>query len=134
MEMAVQRFAHRVFLFSGIYGLIVLVPQLFTESRIARDFPPAITHPEYFYGFLGVAIAWQLCFLVIARDPVRYRMLMLPAIVEKLAFSVPSIVFFVQHRLSAVTTSFASFDLVLGALFLAAYRLTRPDRLDRASV
>jgi hypothetical protein len=58
---------------AGIYGLIVLVPQLFSESRIARDYPPVITHPEYFYGFLGVAIAWQLCFLVIAKDPVRYR-------------------------------------------------------------
>jgi hypothetical protein len=122
-----NRFARRVFSIAGIYGLIVLVPQLFTESRIARDFPPALTHPEYFYGFLGVAIAWQLCFLVIARDPARYRPIMLPAIVEKLAFSVPSIVLFLQHRLSGVTTSFAAFDLVLGVLFVAAYLLTNRD-------
>lgn len=120
-------FARRVFMIAGIYGLIVLVPQLFTESRIARDFPPAITHPEYFYGFLGVAIAWQLCFIVIARDPVRYRALMLPAIVEKLAFSVPSFVLYAQHRLSGLTTSIASLDLVLGMLFLAAYRRTNND-------
>jgi hypothetical protein len=122
-----NRFARRVFSIAGIYGLIVLVPQLFTESRIARDFPPALTHPEYFYGFLGVAIAWQLCFLVIARDPARYRPIMLPAIVEKLAFSVPSIVLFLQHRLSGVTTSFAAFDLVLGVLFVAAHLLTNRD-------
>lgn len=122
-----DRFARRVFTFAGIYGLIVLAPQLFAESRIGHDYPPAITHPEYFYGFLGVAIAWQLCFLVIAKDPVRFRQAMVPAMVEKLAFSVPSIVLFAQHRLSLVTTCFAAFDLVLGAAFLAAYRHTRID-------
>ena len=36
------------------------------EARVGRDYPPAITHPEYFYGFLGVAAAWQVAFLVIA--------------------------------------------------------------------
>ncbi len=84
-----DRFARRVFAIAGIYGLIVLVPQYFTESRIARDFPLALTHPEYFYGFLGVAIAWQLGFLVIAKDPIRFRPLMVPAMLEKLGFSVP---------------------------------------------
>jgi hypothetical protein len=123
-----KNFARRVFLFAGIYGLIVLLPQLFSESRIARDYPPAITHSEYFYGFLGIAIAWQLCFLVIARDPARYRMIMLPAMVEKLSFAVPSIVLFAQHRLPGITMTFAMFDLVLGTLFVAAYRSTQPDR------
>jgi hypothetical protein len=117
-------FARRVFQIAGIYGLIVLVPQLFSESQIARDYPPAITHPEYFYGFLGIAIAWQLCFLVIARDPVRYRTLMLPAVVEKLAFSVPATALYSQHRLPGITMSFAMLDVVLGVLFLVAYRLT----------
>lgn len=123
-----KNFARRVFLFAGIYGLIVLLPQLFSETRIARDYPPAITHSEYFYGFLGIAIAWQLCFLVIARDPARYRMIMLPAMVEKLSFAVPSIVLFAQHRLPGITMTFAMFDLVLGTLFVAAYRSTPPDR------
>lgn len=123
-----DRFARRVFGFAGIYGLIVLVPQLFAESRVSHDHPPAITHPEYFYGFLGVAIAWNLCFLVIARDPIRFRQAMLPAMVEKLAFGVPSLVLFAQHRLSLVTTCFATFDLVLLALFIVAYRRTGADR------
>lgn len=50
------------------------------EDRIGRDLPPPITHPEYFYDSIGVTIAWQVAFLVIARDPVRYRVLMIPAI------------------------------------------------------
>ena len=122
-----DRFARRWFTFAGIYGLIVLVPQLFAESRIGHDYPPAITHSEYFYGFLGVAIAWQLCFLVMAKDPVRYRPLMVPAMVEKLAFSVPAFVLYAQQRLSLVTTCFGAFDIVLGAGFLVAYRGTRSE-------
>src|SRR5512133_135989 len=86
---AVNRFARRVFLLAGIYGLVVLLPQYALVDRIGRDTPPPITHVEYFYGFVGVAIAWQLCFLAVARDPVRLRAVMLPAVVEKLAFGVP---------------------------------------------
>ena len=59
----------------------------FLEGRIGRDTPPPITHPEFFYGFLGVAVAWQAAFLVIARDPVRFRPLMVPAVLEKAAFA-----------------------------------------------
>ncbi|MDQ2766930.1 MAG: hypothetical protein M3Y30_07210 [Gemmatimonadota bacterium] len=122
-----NHFARRVFLIAGIYGLIVLVPQLFTESRIAHDYPPAITHPEYYYGFLGIAIAFQLVFLTIAKDPTRYRALMLPSVVEKLAFGVPAIVLYAQHRLSLVTLCFGILDLTLGALFLLSWRVTPPE-------
>ena len=62
------RFASRVFRIAAIYGLIVLVPQYFMEGKIGRDTPPPITHAEYFYGFVGVALAWQPAFLLIARD------------------------------------------------------------------
>src|SRR5687767_9709755 len=57
-----MRFARYTFLAAGIYGMLVLVPQYFLESRIGDDNPPAITHPEYFYGFIGVAVAFQLVF------------------------------------------------------------------------
>ena len=92
-------FARRVFQVAAIYGLLVLVPQYFLEGKTGRDFPPAITHPEYFYGFIGVAVAWQLAFLVIARDPVRYRPLMPVAVVEKLAFGVPAILLYATGTL-----------------------------------
>jgi hypothetical protein len=41
-----MKFASRVFAAAGIYGLIVLVPQYFTEAKLGQDYPPAITHPE----------------------------------------------------------------------------------------
>jgi hypothetical protein len=118
------KFAQRVFFFAALYGFLALIPQYFMEAKIGRDFPPAITHPEQFYGFLGVALAWQLAFLLIARDVVRYRAFMLPAVLEKLAFSVPAIVLYAQGRVHPVVVGAALMDLVLAALFFAAYRAT----------
>lgn len=118
------RFAGRVFTIAGVYGLLVLAPQYFMLTRIGRDNPPPITHPEYFYGFIGVAIAWNIGFLVIGRDPVRFRTLMIPAILEKLAFSVPAAVLYAQKQLAAVTLGFGMVDVVLGALFVIAYLRT----------
>jgi hypothetical protein len=119
-------FARRVYSIAGVYGLVVLVPQYFMEARIARDMPPAITHPEYFYGFVGLAVAWQICFLLIARHPVRLRPLMPVTVLEKLAFGVPAIVLYAQGRLAGATLGFGILDLVLGALFVFAYRRTPP--------
>lgn len=120
-------FARRVFMGAGIYGLLALLPQYFLEVQIGRDYPPPITHPEYFYGFVGVAVAWQVAFLIIARDVVRFRPLMLAAIVEKASFALPTFVLFAGGRVAAATTAAASIDLLLGVLFVAAYRACRPD-------
>jgi pimeloyl-ACP methyl ester carboxylesterase len=83
-------FARWVFGIAGVYGLLILTPMYFLEDRISLDQPPSITHPEYYYGFVGVAIAWQVAFLVISRDPVRYRLMMIPAIIEKGSYVIAS--------------------------------------------
>ena len=116
-----MNFARRVFLVAALYGILVLAPQYFMEARIGRDYPPPITHPEHFYGFIGIALAWQVAFLAIARDPVRYRLLMIPAILEKLAFGIPAIVLYTQGRLPALITVFGVIDLVLASLFWLSY-------------
>ena len=69
----IMKFAKIVFYVAGIYGLLVLFPQYFMEAKTGQDFPPAITHPEYYYGFIGVALAFQILFLIIARNPLQYR-------------------------------------------------------------
>jgi hypothetical protein len=120
-----QTFARRVFLFAGVYGLVVLLPQYFLEERIGRDYPPPITHPEHFYGFIGVAVAWQIAFLIISRDVVRFRPLMLAAIVEKASFALPTFVLLANGRVAAATAAVAGLDALLGLLFLAAWRATR---------
>jgi len=124
MPDAARRFARRVFTGAAVYGIVALLPQYFLEDRIGRDFPPAITHPEHFYGFVGIALAWQFAFLVIARDPVRYRALMPVAVLEKLAFGGAAFVLFAQHRVAWPVPAVGAIDLVLATLFLAAYRVT----------
>ena len=101
-------FARRVFAIAGWYGLIVMLPQYFLEAKIGRDYPPPITHPENFYGFIGVTIAWQLMFLVISRDPVRYRAAMIPAIVEKVTFVVAVAVLYAKSRVAAPAVGFSA--------------------------
>ena len=60
-------------------GLLVLTPLYFMFDVIGRQDPPAITHPGFYYGFISVGLAWQFVFMVIARDPVRLRPMMIPA-------------------------------------------------------
>jgi hypothetical protein len=119
-----MKFAKRVFFIAGVYGLIVLAPQYFLEAKTGRDFPPPITHPEFYYGFVGVGLAFQVLFLIISRDPVRYRAVMIPAVLEKATFGVAAVVLYLQGRLPAVTLGFAAVDLLLGALFVVAYAKT----------
>lgn len=117
-------FARRVFLMAGIYGLLVIPPQYFLEGRLGRDYPPPITHPEHYYGFLGVALAWQLVFVLISRDPARYRPVMLAGVVEKFSFGLAAVILYLQDRVAAAVLGFGGIDLVLGILFLAAWRAT----------
>ena len=123
-------FAKRVFFLAGIYGILALTPLYFVQAKLDRELPPPITHPEYFYGFVGVALAWQVLFLFLARDPVRYRLMMLPAIFEKLSFGVAVCVLFFQGRVAPVMLGSASIDLLLAGLFGLAFLRTgsmRPD-------
>ena len=119
-----MKFAKLVFLIAGIYGLIVLLPAYFTETQVGRDFPPAITHPEYYYGFVGVGVAWQVLFIILSRDPPRYRPMMIPAIVEKFSFVIAAIPLFLQHRMPIPPLIGAGIDLILGVLFVLAYLRT----------
>ena len=117
-------FARRVFLIAGIWGLLIMVPQYFLEGRIGRNAPPPITHPEYFYGFIGVTIAWQLAFLVISRDPIRYRPLMPVAVVEKAAFGPAMIVLYLLERVNLEMLGAGILDMLIGAFFIAAFLRT----------
>ena len=44
---------------------LVIAPLYFAEGQIAQNDPPPITHPEFFYGFIGITLAWQFVFLAI---------------------------------------------------------------------
>ena len=117
-------FARRVFLGAGLYGLALLVPMYFLEATLARAFPPALTHPDHYYGFLGVAVAWQLAFLLIARDVRRFRPLMPVAVLEKWLAAGAIVALYLDDRVAAVALAPALVDIALGGLFLLAWQRT----------
>jgi hypothetical protein len=120
-----MKFAQWVFRIAGVIGLLEIVPLYFYEARLAQDMPPALTHPEYYYGFAGVTLAWQVAFLVIASDPLRFRPLMPVAMLEKAGFVLAAFWLLAQDRLPGMILAFALLDLVYGLLFVAAYVVTR---------
>ena len=122
-----MKFAKLVFRVAGIYGLLVLVPQFFLEAKIGRDAPPPITHLEYFYGFICVAVAWQVLFLVLSRDPVRFRPMMIPAMLEKIGFPIAVVILYLQGRLAPTIFVPASADVILLILFFISYQKTATD-------
>ena len=120
-----MKFARYVFLIGGIYGLFATVPLYFGEKQMAIDYPPAITHPVYFYSFIGVTAAWQILFLFISRDPLRYRALMIPCALEKAAMLVTFLILYPQGRFPQLWIPFAIIDISIGVLFLVSYFKTK---------
>jgi hypothetical protein len=121
-------FARRVFTVAWVYGFLSLVPMYFMEDWYMERVPPALTHPEFYYGFIGVALAWQVLFVLIARDPARLRPAMLPAVLEKLGWGIAVPVLVLQGRTSSFFVPAAVIDLVLGVLFVLAWRKTAEGR------
>jgi len=118
------KFAKIVFWIAAISGLLTITPLYFIFDLIGEKDPPPITHPAFFYGFVGVALVWQIAFVFIARDPVRFRPIMIPGILEKLVYAIPVIILVLQKRTRPADLTFAAIDLSLGILFVIAYLRT----------
>jgi hypothetical protein len=118
------RFARRVFGAAGIYGIVCLLPMYFIEGYLGQVFPPPVTHPEFFYGFAGVALAFQVLFLLVARDPIRHRDVMIPSIMEKLGYGLAVVVLVTIGRTAAGMLPTALIDLGLAVLFAMAWMRT----------
>ena len=116
-----MRFAKIVFLLAGIWGVLVITPLYFLFDLISRNDPPPITHAGFFYGFVGAALAWQIAFFFIATDPLRYRPLMIPSVLEKLSYSTAVVLLVLQGRMHASDLVFGGTDFLLGVLFAIAY-------------
>ena len=115
------KFAQRLFLGAGIYGIVVLAPLFFLEHPIGAYDPPAITHAEFYYGFVCTAFAWQIVYLMLSRDPIRLRPMLIPAILGKTGFALSVFVLCAQGRLAAQHVVLPAIDLLLAALFAWAY-------------
>jgi hypothetical protein len=116
-----MKFAKTVFWVAAIWGFLVLPPLYFIFDLIGRKDPPAITHPAFYYGFVGAGLAWQLVFLIIATNPARFRPIIPAAIIEKFSYGIALVVLYLQGRLHATGLTFAGADLLLGILFIAVF-------------
>lgn len=115
------RFARWVFLLAGIVGLLEIVPLYFCEARLGRTQPPPITHPDFYYGFLGVTLAWQVAFLIISRDPRRYLPLMPALFLEKFLYPAGVFILYTHGRVPRQMFGGAALDVVWLALFVTVW-------------
>jgi hypothetical protein len=116
-----MRFAKAVFTGAGVWGLFILAPLYFTFDLVGREYPPPITHPDLYYGFIGLGIAWQIGFLVIGRDPARFRPMMIPAVLEKFIFVLSQGALYMQGRVRVGQLAVAGPDFILGILFIVSF-------------
>lgn len=127
-EMDGLKAAKYIFGAAGIYGTALLLPRLNTwgERYSDKDWAPVPKEaPVYYYGFVSGALTWQLAFLLMARDPIKYRDLMPIAMLEKFVFVGSCAMLAWQGRLQPTMKIAAVVDGTLGALFVAAYALTK---------
>jgi hypothetical protein len=120
-----MKFAKIVFWIAGIWGVLVLTPLYFMFDLIGRQDPPPITHPAFYYGFVGTALAWQIAFMIIATNPIRFRPLMIAGMVEKFSYGAALTVLYLQNRLHPSDLTFGAVDLLFGISFVVAFLKTR---------
>ena len=120
-----MKFARTTYLLASIYGVVILLPGFFLEARFSQTTLPAMTHPEFYYGFYGSALVWQIAFFLISRDPVRYRPLMLISVLEKAGFLIACLALWSSGRMAPSGPFYGSLiDGVWMILFAIAWART----------
>jgi hypothetical protein len=108
-----MRFAKFVFIGAGVWGLSVLTPFFWLVDLTGRRYSPPAEYPHFFYGFVSVAMAWQIAFLVIGSNPARFRALMIPSVIEKLGYITTVALLYGQGRIAAADAQTALPDTLL---------------------
>jgi hypothetical protein len=120
-----MKFARLVFIIAGIWGIAVLMPFYWLVDLTGRRYSAPTEYPHFFYGFFAVALVWQIAFLVIGFQPVRYRSWMLLGILEKFGFVATLLVLYARTRIPPIDVQAAVPDFLLGVLFVVAFLKTR---------
>ena len=120
-----MKFARIVFTGAGVWGIAVLAPLYFLFDLTGRQYAPPTSYPQFFYGFLSVAMAWQIAFLLIGSRPDRFRPLMVMAMIEKFSYVLTLVVMYLRSSIPAIDATPALPDGLLGILFVVAFIKTR---------
>ena len=119
-----MKLARWTFRTAGFFGLIAMVPLLFMEKLIVQIMPPAVNHPEFFYGFVILNLCWQILYLFLSKDPIRFRPMMIPSFFAKASGPIALIWLYVQGRISQQWITTTILDGVFAVLFLVSFWVT----------
>ena len=116
-----MKFARVVFIGGGVWGIAALAPLYWLVDISGRRYAPPVDYPQFFWGFFSVAIVWQFAFLLIGSNPVRFRPLMVLAILEKFGFILTLALLLGRGRIPGADAAAAIPDTLVGLLFIAAF-------------
>jgi hypothetical protein len=120
-------FTKIVFWIAGAWGVLSITPLYFMFDTMGRQDPPALTHSQFYFGFLGVTLAWQIAFFVIATDPARFRPMIIPSLIEKLTYVGAITVLYLERRMTPSEAISAFPDAILAVLFVISFAKTKPN-------
>jgi len=116
-----MKLAKWIYLVAGVFGLLVMAPMALAEKAIEQIMPPAVYHPEFFYGFVLLNACWQILYLFLSTDPIRYRPMMIPSFLAK-ASGVAALTWLsLQGRISSQWTVTIIVDGIWALLFVVAF-------------
>ena len=119
-----MKLARTTFRIAGVLGLLLLVPLAYSAGVDRQSALSAISGAGLFFaGYVFQYLCWQVLYLAISTDPLRYRPIMIPAFVSQV-IGVRSplwlYLYGVRYWIPAVVV-----EAVLAILFLVAYWTTR---------
>ena len=121
-----MKIAKWIFLIAGIFGLLSTIPLVFAENMMG------VKQPEFYYGFVFLDICWQILYLVVSSDPIRYRPMMIPAFLAKGSGTVALTWLYLIGRVSSQWIAIGAVDGIFAILFLVAFLATRCESMKRA--
>jgi hypothetical protein len=114
-----MRVAKWIFLVAGVLGLLTTVPLLFAEDTMV------VTQSEFYYGFVCLNICWQVLYLILSSDPLRYRPIMIAAFLAKSSGTIALTWLYLLGRVSMQWAAIGAVDGLFAVLFAIAFWFAR---------
>ncbi|MGA3295438.1 MAG: hypothetical protein ABSE45_15830 [Candidatus Acidiferrales bacterium] len=105
-----MKFARAVFWIAGAFGAAAIIPLYRTPGSAT------------YYGLLATLVAWQVAFFLIGWNPKQFRLLMIPAVLEKALWMLTLLVLYTKGQTTRpqLAANAATHGL-LGVLFVVAF-------------
>jgi hypothetical protein len=128
-----MKFTKYTFWIAAIYGVLIIFPLFFSEQKLGIDYPPPISHAEYFYSFAAVTLIWQVLFIFIAVNPIQLRPVIIPCILEKLCLLPAFVIMVPQGRFPYFWIPLMLVDIIFAIAFFIAFRKLKGINSERGT-